>query len=151
MFKLADVDCDGDVDLVDAHCIIENYKNIGASTPYFDAGKFYTIITENEIQEIIGEDTGIMFGLYNANTLEELYNAQKKWLDFIDVNSDEEVSVNDATSVLGIYASNAAGIELDETQTNALEFADIDTNGTIDISDASIILTAYAKAGSGLL
>ena len=151
MFNLADVDCDGDVDLVDAHCIIEDYKEMGASMPRFEDGKFYTVITESEIQEIINEDIGIMFGFYKADTLEELYDAQKKWHDLIDVNSDEEVSVNDAASVLGIYASNAAGVELDETQTNALGLADIDANGTVDISDATLVLTAYAKAGAGLL
>ena len=147
-YLLADVDCDGDVDMHDAYCVGEDYGENGAYLPIFDEGKYYTIITDEEEQSIL---YNLRNEFYEASTLEEFYIAKCEWHGWFDVNSDEEVSVNDAASVLGIYASNAAGVELDETQTNALGLADIDANGTVDISDATLVLTAYAKAGAGLL
>ncbi len=150
-YLLADVDCDGDVDVYDAHCVLEDYAETDAYLSIFDEGKYYTIITDEEEQEYIANDGGVMFGLYEASTLEELYTVKNMWHGWFDVDSDEEVTINDATAILGIYASSAAGLELDEVQTSALRAADVDGNGIVGISDATLILTAYAKAGAGLL
>lgn len=151
-YLLSDIDCDGDVDTYDMHSAGEGFARIGANIEHFEEeGKYYIIITDEDEQQILADDLGIMFGFYEATTLEELYKVKNEWCGWFDVNSDEEVSVSDATSVLGIYASNATDVELDEIQTNALGLADIDANGTVDISDATLVLTAYAKTGAGLL
>ncbi|MGN0592589.1 MAG: dockerin type I domain-containing protein [Ruminococcus sp.] len=150
-YLLADVDCDGDVDLYDAYCVFEDYSDHAVGSPIFETGKYYTQITAEEEQAIIAQDPGIMFNMYKASTLEELFDARRAWLSFLDVDADEEVTIDDAITVLGIYATSASGADLGEAQQSVLDIADATGDGIIDINDATLILTAYAKKGAGLL
>ena len=150
-YLLADVDCDGDIDLYDAYCAFEDYGDYAVGASIFEEGKYYTLITEEEEQAIISQDVGVMFNHYEAGTLEELFTAKREWLSFLDVDADEEVTINDATAVVGIYAASASGTELDEVQQSVLDMADVTDDGVVDISDATVLLTAYAKNAAGLV
>ncbi|MBQ8724882.1 MAG: hypothetical protein IJY74_04330, partial [Oscillospiraceae bacterium] len=63
-----------------------------------------------------------------------------------DVNGDGKVTIDDATAVLSMYASKAAGMEA----AGNTEAADVDGNGAVDITDATIILTYYAQYSAGM-
>lgn len=67
-----------------------------------------------------------------------------------DIDSDDTVTISDASGALGIYAKKAASLSIDEYTEEQLENADIDENGTVDLTDASAILSYYAKNGAGI-
>jgi hypothetical protein len=72
-----------------------------------------------------------------------------------DANGDNQISVEDACTVLEYYANESAGLDMvlneDPTQ-HAARFtaADVDQNGTLTIEDAVAILTYYAMQCAGL-
>lgn len=67
-----------------------------------------------------------------------------------DIDSDDTVTISDASGALGIYAKKAASLSTDEYTEDQLENADVDENGTVDLTDASAILSYYAKKGAGI-
>ena len=67
-----------------------------------------------------------------------------------DVNGDGTVNISDATLVLTLYASDAAGIVIDGVTEEQRLAADINGDGSVTISDATAILTYYSETAAGL-
>ncbi len=66
-----------------------------------------------------------------------------------DVTGDGDISIDDATSALMIYARSTAGISTDEYTIIQKKAADIDGDGEITMSDATAILSYYAMNAAG--
>ncbi len=66
-----------------------------------------------------------------------------------DVDADGSVAIADATSVLGIYAANAAGADAPVTGVNALA-ADGNIDGAVNLEDASAVLQYYSQRAAGM-
>lgn len=67
-----------------------------------------------------------------------------------DVNCDGTVNLDDATMVLTIYASIAAGLPMDSYTEAEIAAADVDGNGMAGLSDATAVLSYYAQNAAGL-
>ena len=149
----ADVDCNGVIEIYDVYIIIGSYARTTASLPRFEDGKYYDIMTAEEEQEYL-YDVQVYYP--EIKTLNDLYEMQVKdnWKNYMDINGDSELTVSDATTVLQMYAENAAGVKqvnADDGDENITDKADVNMDGKIGVDDATLILKAYAMNAAGLL
>lgn len=65
-----------------------------------------------------------------------------------DMDSDSDVNISDAASILELYAKSAAGLEVNTEE--GIDAADISRDGIIGIDDATVVLKYYANSIAGL-
>ncbi len=144
----ADIDCNGVIDVYDAHCIIEYYATSFRKDPVFEDGKYYFLVTPEIEQERLELDPYVeLHPEANIQTLQELYDLKWNANDYLDIDGDNEVTFSDANAVLQVYAGRMAGIY----EAPADDKADVNGDGAIDFYDSRIILKYYAMDMAGLL
>ncbi|MBQ8688107.1 MAG: Ig-like domain-containing protein [Ruminococcus sp.] len=67
-----------------------------------------------------------------------------------DVNQDGAVEISDASDVLSVYASQAAGLSVNAYTEAQLTAADVNSDSAVNLTDASAILSYYAQNAAGL-
>lgn len=70
--------------------------------------------------------------------------------DLGDFDGNDSIDVDDAVSVLTFYAKTAAGVAVEDLNSDQLYAADIDWDGSVTVQDAVYILTYYAQTSAGL-
>lgn len=70
-------------------------------------------------------------------------------ISYGNLDDNNEISVDDASIVLDMYAKTAAGLNIDTTL-NQKASADVNRDGEINVDDASVILSYYAKNAAGM-
>ena len=76
--------------------------------------------------------------------------AQAAAFDLGDFDGNDSIDVDDAVSVLTFYAKKAAGVAVEDLNSDQLYAADIDGDGSVTVQDAVYILTYYAQTSAGL-
>ncbi len=76
--------------------------------------------------------------------------AQADAFDLGDFDGNDSIDVDDAVSVLTFYAKKAAGVAVEDLNSDQLYAADIDGDGSVTVQDAVYILTYYAQTSAGL-
>lgn len=76
--------------------------------------------------------------------------AQAASFDLGDFDGNDSIDVDDAVSVLTFYAKTAAGVAVEDLNSDQLYAADIDWDGSVTVQDAVYILTYYAQTSAGL-
>ncbi len=66
-----------------------------------------------------------------------------------DINGNGTIDIDDATTVLSIYANACAGIDV-QNEVDSIADTDVNGDGITDIADATCILTYYAHNMAGI-
>lgn len=160
---MADIDCNGTMDFVDAVTNMTMYARLNAFLNKFNDGTYCYVMTEEEKQEWLDsyrepyEARGIAdeFDFTSINSF--CISMEKRALSkHMDVDKDDELTVSDATAVLTAYANQAAGVTAiygaaADAETTDTSSYDINFNDEVDLNDASLILKTYAMSAAGLL
>lgn len=76
------------------------------------------------------------------------YDAKAKYMG--DVNSDGNIDLADASSMLENYARAAAGLDVSADESFDTDTADLDKDGIIGLNDAASALSYYAQKAVGI-
>ena len=156
---LADVNCDGVIDLKDVSVILNLYSLNGNGLPHFTDGKYYytgtlegiylngkfpfgngdSYMTEYPLAirdldgdlYITGRDTQLLEKYVNGEG--DLTETQRK---DADVNQDGTIDAEDVDTL---------------HRYEYFELADANMDGTVSVSDATYALESYAQRGAGLV
>lgn len=67
-----------------------------------------------------------------------------------DINHDGKVSIDDAASILSIYAVTVSGLQNTDFSPEQFAEADVNEDGKVTIADAAAVLSYYAQQSSGI-
>ena len=94
----------------------------------------------------VGE-TSVVATIDNQEFVCNVYILEK--ISYGNLDDNNEISVDDASIVLDMYAKTAAGLNTNTTL-NQKASADVNRDGEINVDDASVILSYYAKNAAGM-
>ena len=138
---------------------LSNVQDKVFMSPYTDLmGKDSTLgeMPKEELEQLLeGHDNpfgkySCTFYGYKDTVWENMSDYGMKFHAMGDMDSDSDVNISDAASILELYAKSAAGLEVNTEEGIDIDAADISRDGIIGIDDATVVLKCYANSIAGL-
>lgn len=151
--RYGDVDFNGTLNVIDINLIYQYLNGKGTLSP---RQRVYADLNANGYVD--SEDADLIKYIYLETNENLIETSRSLWYHLYqpilampgDVDQDNQISVEDAVSILTYYAKQSAGLSVNYKTFCGMAAGDVNYDGIISVEDAVQVLTYYAKKSAGL-